>query len=152
MHCGQDCDPQSNLLLIDNWRCSHMEFIVEIIIQFFGELILQLVFELLAELGMHGVREVFRRPSNPWLAACGYVVLGLVAGGLSLWWHPAHFARHLFAQVVILILVPIAAGGAMGLLGAWRRRRGQPVIRLDRFAYGYIFALAMAIVRFKWGG
>jgi hypothetical protein len=51
----------------------------------------------------------------------------------------------------VLVLVPIAAGAAMSLMGAWRRRRDQTLIRLDRFAYGYVFAIAMAAIRFTWG-
>jgi hypothetical protein len=30
----------------------------------------------------------------------------------------------------------------------WRARHGKPVLRIDRFAYGYLFALAFALVRF----
>jgi hypothetical protein len=36
----------------------------------------------------------------------------------------------------------------MSAIGIWRRRRGKELIRLDRFAYGYLFALAMGIIRF----
>jgi hypothetical protein len=36
----------------------------------------------------------------------------------------------------------------MGAIGAWRRRRDKAVIRLESFAYGYCFALSMALVRF----
>jgi hypothetical protein len=36
----------------------------------------------------------------------------------------------------------------MALIGIWRDRRGQEPIRLDRFAYGYLFALSLALVRF----
>jgi len=36
-------------------------------------------------------------------------------------------------------------------LGAWRRRRDQPTVLLDRFAYAFIFAMAMALVRLKFG-
>jgi hypothetical protein len=38
---------------------------------------------------------------------------------------------------------------AMSLLGHWRAKRGDPVLRIDRFAYGYLFALGVAIIRFK---
>src|SRR5882757_8838965 len=117
-----------------------MEIIFEIIFQFFGELILQVVFEILAELGLRSVKEVFKRPPNPWLATIGYSIYGAIAGGLSLWWHPTHFTKSLGARVAVLVLVPIAAGAAMSLMGAWRRRREQTLIRLDRFAYGYVFA------------
>jgi hypothetical protein len=49
----------------------------------------------------------------------------------------------------------------MAALGAWRIRRGQSLVPLDRFAYGCLFALAFAFVRFSfakgqhifpWGG
>jgi hypothetical protein len=36
----------------------------------------------------------------------------------------------------------------MAAIGAWRARRGEPVLRIDRFAYGYLFALSLALVRF----
>jgi len=42
-------------------------------------------------------------------------------------------------------------GGAMMALGAWRRSRHQEVIRLDRFLFGFVFAAAMAAVRFWFG-
>jgi hypothetical protein len=35
-------------------------------------------------------------------------------------------------------------------VGAWRARRGQPPLRIDRFAYAYLFTLAFALVRFAW--
>jgi hypothetical protein len=47
-----------------------------------------------------------------------------------------------------MVITPLVAGGVMSLMGAWRRRRGQPVVRIDRFAYGYLFAVAMALVRY----
>jgi hypothetical protein len=37
----------------------------------------------------------------------------------------------------------------MTALGAWRSGRGQELMRLDRFLYGYCFALAVAAVRFQ---
>jgi len=36
----------------------------------------------------------------------------------------------------------------MSAMGYWRARRGQAVLRIDRFAYGYLFALTFALVRF----
>jgi hypothetical protein len=51
-------------------------------------------------------------------------------------------------RVANLVLTPLAAGLMMSLMGAWRRRRGDDLIRLDRFSYGVLFALAMALVRF----
>ena len=36
----------------------------------------------------------------------------------------------------------------MSLIGRWRASHGQEILRIDRFAYGYLFALALALVRF----
>lgn len=36
-------------------------------------------------------------------------------------------------------------------LGRMRRRQGKELIRLDSFMYGFVFALAMTLIRFFWG-
>jgi hypothetical protein len=117
-----------------------------------AEIGLQLLFELLAEVGLRSLREPFRpaREVSPWLAAPGYLLYGTAAGALSLWVMPDPFLDHPWARVANLALTPLLAGAAMALLGSWRRRRGQAVIRLDRFSYGTLFALGMAVVRFIW--
>ena len=132
-----------------------MEILAEIafaLLQVVGELVLQMVFELLAELGVRGVGETFRRsrPANPLLAAVGYAVLGAAAGGLSLLMFPSSVIDSPTLRVANLVCTPLAAGAVMSLVGAWRRRKDQELIRLDRFAYGFLFALAMALVRFAW--
>jgi hypothetical protein len=128
-----------------------MEIIFEILFQFVGEVLLQLVFEALFEVGLRTIREPFKKPPNPWLAAIGYTLFGASAGALSLWVFPMLFIVNRSAQITSLLLTPFAAGGAMASLGAWRRRREQITIRLDTFAYGYLFALAMTSVRFIFG-
>ena len=128
-----------------------MEIIFELLFQFLGEVFLQIVVEALAELGLYSVREPFRKPPNPWLAAIGYAIIGAIAGVLSLWAFPVLFIASHSAQIVSLVLTPVVAGLSMVALGAWRHRRGQDTIRLDKFAYGYLFALAMAVVRFTFG-
>lgn len=35
---------------------------------------------------------------------------------------------------------------------AWPRRRDQPTILLERFAYAFLFAMAMALVRLRFDG
>lgn len=47
-----------------------------------------------------------------------------------------------------LLFTPPPAGGMMCLLGAWRACRGEAVLRIDRFAYCYMCAQALASVRF----
>ena len=133
-----------------------MEILGEILlglIQFLLELLLQLIFETLVEAGVHGIVEVFdrRQPQDPWVAAIGYLFLGAICGALSLWLFPALFIGNATLRVLNLLLTPVAAGALMAALGAWRRRRNQELIRLDRFFYGFLFARAMALVRFIWG-
>lgn len=124
-------------------------FLIELLVEFFGELLLQGLFEVLAEIGLH----LFRKPdggANPsaWLRAIGYVLLGLLAGGLSLWLHPQSFIHSTIGRLGNLLLAPVAMGLAMAVVGAWRQKRGQQTLGIDHFAYGYAFALAMSLVRF----
>lgn len=130
-----------------------MEILAEIVfwlLGLFGELLLQVLFEVLAEFGLRSLGEPFRRSreASPWLAALGYTIYGAVAGGLSLLVFPVAFLLTPWMRVANLALTPLAAGLMMSLMGAWRRRRGDDLIRLDRFSYGVLFALAMALVRF----
>ena len=132
-----------------------MEIVFEILfvlLQFVGELVLQVILEALAELGLHSVRETFRRPkpSHPALAAVGYAILGAAAGAISLWLFPQLFIDTPRLRILNLLVTPVAAGAVMASIGAWRRKRDKELIRLDRFAYGFLFALAMALVRFVW--
>ena len=133
-----------------------MEILFELLfalLQFLAEIVLQIVFEALAELGIRSMREPFRRPEplHPALAAIGYAIFGAIAGAISLWIFPALFipANHL--RIVNLFLTPVAAGFAMAALGAWRSRRNEDLVRLDRFSYGFLYALVMAAVRYTWG-
>jgi hypothetical protein len=70
---------------------------------------------------------------------------------LSLWLFPALFIGNKTLRVLNLLLTPVTADALMATLGARRRRRIQKLIRLDRFSYGFLFALAMALVRFIGG-
>lgn len=127
-----------------------MEFIVELILEIFGEFILQFVFEALSEVGLRMFsRSSTRAPASPWLAVVGYVLLGALCGALSLWLLPTFVVKSHIGRAVSLVVTPVLAGAAMALVGAWRRQRGEALLRLDRFAYGYAFALAMAAIRFS---
>lgn len=124
-----------------------MEVIVEVVLQFVLEVVGQIVMQVLAEIGWHSVTNVFKRNPVPWLAAVGYTLFGAIAGAISLLFLPA-LVSGLPARVANLAIAPVLAGVAMSMIGAWRRRREHRIIRLDRFRYGYLFALALALVRF----
>ena len=81
----------------------------------------------------------------------GYGLLGALAGGLSLWLFPGLFIASPTAQLANLLISPALAGLAMASVGAWRAKRGQTLLRMDRYAYGFLFAFAMALVRYGFG-
>ena len=127
-----------------------LEFLFELIFQVVFEALLQIFGELLVELGLRSATEPFadRESRNPLLAGFGYAALGLLAGGLSLIFFPRALLRGTGLHGVGLLVTPLLAGGAMSMLGAWRRRRGERLFRLDRFGYAFVFAFGMALVRF----
>ncbi len=125
-----------------------MEIIIEFLLSFLGEFLLQIVGEVFLEVGLHSLAEPFRREPKPWLAAIGYMVFGAIIGALSLLVFPHYLVASKGLRVANAALSPIAAGLSMALMGKWRARRGQAVLRIDKFAYGYLFALGFALVRF----
>ncbi len=120
-----------------------LEFIFEAV----GEFLLQAVLEGLVELGFHSLAEPFRKSPNPWFAAVGYAIFGAVAGGISLFLFPMHLVS-VGLRLTNLLVTPIAVGLHMCVMGIWRLRHDQPILRIDRFAYGYLFALSLALIRF----
>lgn len=120
---------------------------IEAIFEILGEFLLQVLSEALVELGFHSLAEPFQKPPNPWLAAIGYALFGAILGGLSLLVFPNNLVPEPW-RLVNLVATPFVVGGLMVAMGAWRARRGQPVLRIDKFVYGYLFALALALVRF----
>ncbi|MCL2657213.1 MAG: hypothetical protein FWD62_07270 [Betaproteobacteria bacterium] len=120
---------------------------LEALFELIGEFLLQIVGEFLIELGFHSFAEPFRREPNPWLAGLGYALFGAILGGLSLLAFPRNFVPEAW-RIANLIATPLVVGACMALIGKWRARRGDAVLRIDRFAYGYLFALALAAIRF----
>ena len=102
---------------------------------------------MLVEWGLQSLLGPFRRDTHVWLAVLGYLLLGALFAALSLWPLPQHLTRDGWPRLANLVVTPVLAGLAMTLLGHWRARRGDPVLRIDRFACGYLFALAVAVVR-----
>jgi hypothetical protein len=129
-----------------------MDVIFEILIQLIEEIILQLAVNALFELGVRRVRPALKRePGNPYFAALGYILLGVATGGISLLMFPRHMIQVQWLKLLSLAAVPAASGVAMSLVGRLRRRQGKELIRLDSFMYGFLFALAMTLIRFFWG-
>ncbi len=127
-----------------------MEALLELILGFFFELFLQIMAEVACELGAQSLAEVFKRRQvrNPWLASLGYFLLGNIVGAISLVFFDHARLHKPEWRMLNLFLTPVLAGLSMMVVGAIRRRKGQELVRLDRFGYGFLFAFGMALVRF----
>lgn len=127
-----------------------LEALLGALFQFLGELALQVIGEILVEIGLHSIKEPFRGSPNSWLAAVGYAMFGAGFGGLSLLVMPSHFVASPALRLLNLAVTPVGAGLCMTLVGRLRARRGEALLRIDRFAYGYLFAFTIALIRLVW--
>jgi hypothetical protein len=127
-----------------------MEFIFEILLQLFGEILLQVIFEVLAELGARSLADTLQRPKNMVMSTIGFVLWGAMAGGLSLLILPLSPISNPVVRKFNLLVTPLVAGLVMMLIGRQRSKRGQTLVGLDRFSYAFAFAFSMAIVRYIW--
>ena len=143
---SQSSSLSSATLGVANGVRNRMDFLFELII----ELVLQLVIEGLTELGLHSIGEAFhnREKRNPYFAATGYLLLGLISGFVSLLVFPHSFIRSTRFHGVSLVTMPLLGGAMMSGIGMLRRRRGQELIQLDTFACGALFGLGMSLIRF----
>jgi len=124
-----------------------MEIIFELLAQFVFEIVLQLIFEL----GGSGIVSLFRKDGatlNPWLAICGYFLMGAIAGGISIWLIPMHLLKSPVLQTLNLAITPIVLGFIFEALGRWKTNHDKPRYAVDRFSYGFTFALTMGLIRY----
>ena len=134
-----------------------MEILAEILLGLlfsFFEFLLDLAFSLLVDLGLRSVKEttVSRTDRNPILAGTGYVLLGLICGGVSLLIFPDAIARSARFHGINVLVAPALAGLGMAGLGWLLERSGRRRLRIDSFVYGFIFALPISLVRFYFTG
>ena len=124
--------------------------VFEFIILALFEFLLEVAGELMLELGLRSIGETIipREHRNRLLAGFGYGLLGAIAGGLSLLMFPNAFARSETFHGISIFIAPVMTGLAMAGLGWLWEKKGQQRLPIDSFAYGFIFALPMAIVRF----
>ncbi len=127
-----------------------MEFLFEITLQFLGEILLQVLFEFLTEMGFRSLANTFKKPRNPVLSTIGFILWGAMAGGISLLILPKSPISNLGFRKVNVIVTPLIVGGIMMLIGQHRDKRGQILVKLDRFGYAFVFAFTMAIIRYIW--
>ena len=120
-----------------------MTIVLELLLQFAGELVLQIV----AELGLHAMAEPFQPAPDRWFAAAGYVVFGIVAGFIGIAIFPEAFVRSRVGRIAMIVVVPIVAATAT-TVAAGRGRGFGPPYRPSLFGNAYLLALSMSLVRF----
>ena len=127
-----------------------MEPLIQIFFEFFVEFVLQIGIEVLVELGLRrlSVTSWEHENFNTTLAVLMYFALGVLLGWFSTLVFPHAFIRSSRLHGISLIVTPTLAGLTMAAIGWLRARRGSSRIRLDTFAYGFIFAFGMSLVRF----
>lgn len=127
-----------------------MELIFEFIFQFVVEILLQAGAELLVELGLRSTADTLKRPRNPLLSTIGFMILGAIAGGVSLLIMPHSPIQDPSFRTANLFLTPILLGLMMMLVGTIREKKGQNLVHIDKFGYAFVFAFAMSLVRYIW--
>ena len=125
-------------------------WIASVLLDLFGEAILQYVFGGIFDFLIRALEEVIkgRRIESPVLAAFGYVLFGVLTGYISLIFFPYRIVHRSRIPGVSLVVSPVLVGLLMSLTGSILRRYEKRVIRIESFAYGFAFALGMAMVRF----
>ncbi len=127
-----------------------MEILFELLFEFLIQLFLEVFVQGAFELGVRGIAKRVRgeKPANPWVALGCYAAMGLLAGGVSVWILPMYLLDSPLLQLVNLAVTPIVLGLAFEGLGRWRSKRDKPRYAVDRFSYGFVFALVMGLVRY----
>jgi hypothetical protein len=126
-----------------------MGLLLKIVLQLFLEFILQIVGEVIVEAIVQGLSRLtwVRKTLNALLALVIYFGLGIIAGWVSILIFPNSFIRASTIHGISLLITPTLAGLTMAGIGWMRRQKGKSVIRLESFAYGFVFAFAMALIR-----
>ncbi|MBC7933430.1 MAG: hypothetical protein H7Z38_22950 [Rubrivivax sp.] len=127
-----------------------MGLLFELLFQFLLEIILQVIGEALVETVSQKLWGALseRKTLGVALALILYLGLGVITGWLSTLIFPHAFIRSSKLHGISLLITPTIAGLAMSGIGWIRRRQGKPVLRLDTFGYGFVFAFGMALIRF----
>ena len=128
-----------------------LEALLEVLFEFFGELLLQVLAE--------GLGSAFKvawwklRHRNPELSAPAEtlwsVFTGVVAGALTLLFFPELALRQPWLQTLNLLLAPLAAGFLVERIRAWRETRSR--FSVASFGYAALFGFVFALTRYLFG-
>ncbi len=120
------------------------------VFEILGEALIEILLEVFVAFLSRAIRKLFvvSRRFGRLLAAAVFVVAGCAAGFISLAVFPHPLVHPSRFHGVSLLISPVVTGLAMAMIGHIVRSRGRKSVQIESFGYGFIFALAMAIVRF----
>jgi hypothetical protein len=123
-----------------------MSILLEILLEIFVPLIV----EFLAEpvLNKLGRIPLISETARVVATAIMYAGVGLLAGFFSLLIFPRAYARSSTLPGISLVITPVLGGLLLSFIAWLRVRTGDWTIRLETFAYGFLFTFAMTLLRF----
>jgi hypothetical protein len=119
-----------------------------------AEVLFEAIFEIAAEglasLLTRAISRLFKTVSDASPVATTFALgmLGVLVGFLSIVAYPHPLVHPSRFHGVSVIASPLIAGFVMSQLGRLLRNRGRRVMPIESFGYGFVFAFAMALVRF----
>jgi hypothetical protein len=136
---------------VKTFRCAATHRNMDVIFELFVRLALEIFVQGIFELGGRSLVSLFRRDGEtvkPLLAIFGYIAMGAIAGGISIWLIPMHLLKLPALQILNLAITPILLGFIFDALGRCKTNHDKPRHAVDRFSYGFIFALTMGLIRY----
>jgi len=79
---------------------------------------------------------------------CGYLLMGAISGIISVSVFPMHLFVSPVLQILNLAITPLVLGSIFEATGRWRSNHDKPRYSVDRFSYGFTFALTMRLIRY----
>jgi hypothetical protein len=123
-----------------------LELSIGIVFEFLIQLLTEFLFERLFRMLSHLFN--WWPADSVLLSFFNYIVLGTLAGGLSLLAFPRHYIHDPTLKLDYLLVAPLTIGVIMTLNSYFLKGKGVKLVKMDTFSYGTIFALFMSFIRF----
>ena len=125
-----------------------MEAILGAIFELVLTFVIEIVAEVIGELGFHSLAAVLERSGKSRiLVGFGYSILGGILGGLSVLIVPEPMLRSGAVKILYFALSPILLGFSLCVISWLIDGRRYPILSLEKFLFGAVFALAYSGAR-----
>jgi|SRR5580658_81497 tetrahydromethanopterin S-methyltransferase subunit F len=133
-----------------NRMSDFLEILIGLILDVLGEALLEIVSGFLVSLIGRAVPKATATPyrQDRFFTFCLFSILGAAAGLVSFALFPHPLVRPSRFHGISMAVSPVITGTAMFAIGRIELRFGRKSTQIESFWIGFVFALAMAIVRF----